>query len=56
MDIEEQRSSGRLIDPEVIVETVIDLASDPDSAGRVIMIRAARPPYAIDPADSDPFR
>jgi NAD(P)-dependent dehydrogenase (short-subunit alcohol dehydrogenase family) len=56
MDIEEQRGSGGLIDPEVVADTVIDLASDPASAGRVIVVRAARHPYPIDPADSDPFR
>jgi NAD(P)-dependent dehydrogenase (short-subunit alcohol dehydrogenase family) len=56
MGIEEQRRSGGLIDPEVVADTVIDLASDSTSAGRVIVVRAARHLYAIDPADSDPFR
>ena len=56
MNIEEQRRSGGLIDPEVIADTVIDLALDPNCAGRVIVVRAGRPPYAIDPAASDPFR
>jgi NAD(P)-dependent dehydrogenase (short-subunit alcohol dehydrogenase family) len=56
MSMAERRRSGGLIDPEVVAVSVIDLASDPDCAGRVIVVRAGRPPYAIDPADSDPFR
>src|SRR5215207_3884883 len=54
MSIEEQRRSGGIIDPDVVADTVIDLASDPVSAGRMIVVRAARHPYAIDPVDSDP--
>jgi len=56
MSIEEQRRRSGLIDPDVVADAVTDLASDPDCAGRVIVVRAGRPPYAIDPANSDPFR
>jgi NAD(P)-dependent dehydrogenase (short-subunit alcohol dehydrogenase family) len=56
MRSEQRERSGGLVDPEVISEVVIQLASDPDSAGRVVVVRPERAPYAIDPASSDPLR
>jgi NAD(P)-dependent dehydrogenase (short-subunit alcohol dehydrogenase family) len=56
LEAEQGERSGGLIDPEVIAGAVIQLASDPDSAGRVLVVRAGQAPYAIDPASSDPLR
>jgi NAD(P)-dependent dehydrogenase (short-subunit alcohol dehydrogenase family) len=50
MDSDERARSGGLVDPEVVADTVVELASDPHSAGRVLVIHAGRPPYPIDPA------
>ena len=51
----EQTDSGGLVDPQVIADTVVELASDPHSAGRVLVIRAGVPPYSINPAAGDPL-
>ena len=51
---EERLASGGLIDPTTVVRTVVDLTRDPESAGRVMVVRAGRPPYAVDPASYDP--
>jgi NAD(P)-dependent dehydrogenase (short-subunit alcohol dehydrogenase family) len=56
MEAKQRERSGGLVDPEVIAEVVIELASDPDSAGRVVVVRPEQAPYAIDPASSDPLR
>ena len=55
MDAEARAQSGGLIDPQVVVDAVLELADDPNSAGRIVMVRAGRRPYAIDPAASDPL-
>lgn len=49
---DEQARTGGLVDPQVIADAVVDLASDSDSAGRVIVIRAGEPPYSINPTDA----
>jgi 3-oxoacyl-[acyl-carrier protein] reductase len=46
--------SGGLVDPELVADTIVDLALDQTSAGRVIMIRAGHDPYAVDPGSADP--
>ena len=56
LDADQRARSGGLVDPQVVADTVIDLASDPYSAGRVVVVRAGRAPYPIDPAASDPLR
>jgi len=50
MTPQEQKQSGGLIDPQVVATTILELAKDPHSAGRVVVIRATQPPYAVDPA------
>ena len=55
MDADARARSGGLIDPQVVVDAVLELADDPDSAGRIVIVRAGRRPYAIDPAASDPL-
>jgi SpoVK/Ycf46/Vps4 family AAA+-type ATPase len=56
MSASDQRRSGGLIDPDVIAATVAGLADDADAAGKIIIVRADRAPYAVDPADYDPNR
>jgi hypothetical protein len=46
-------NSGGLVDPEVVADTVVDLALDQSSA-RIVVIRAHRDPYDVDPASPDP--
>jgi 3-oxoacyl-[acyl-carrier protein] reductase len=55
IDAEARARSGGLIDPKVVVDAVLELADDPNSAGRIVIVRAGRRPYAIDPAASDPL-
>jgi len=55
MSAEARARSGGLIDPLVVVDAVLELADDPNSAGRIAIVRAGRRPYAIDPAASDPL-
>jgi NAD(P)-dependent dehydrogenase (short-subunit alcohol dehydrogenase family) len=54
LSADQQRLSGGLVDPQVIADTVMKLIDDPNSGGRVIVIRAGQSPYQIDPATSDP--
>lgn len=49
-----RRASGGLVEPDTVVRTVIDLIKDPESAGRVMVVRADRDPYPVDPASYDP--
>jgi NAD(P)-dependent dehydrogenase (short-subunit alcohol dehydrogenase family) len=49
-------ASGGLVEPDVVADAVLALADDPSSAGRVVIVRPGHPPYAIDPAASDPRR
>ena len=52
---QEKQVSGGLVDPDVVAATVVQLALDDRSSGRVVVIRADREPYDIDPAAADPF-
>ncbi|MFZ1116061.1 MAG: SDR family oxidoreductase [Propionibacteriaceae bacterium] len=52
MTPQKQKQSGGLIDPQVVATTILELAKDPDSAGRVVEVHATQPPYAVDPAPS----
>jgi NAD(P)-dependent dehydrogenase (short-subunit alcohol dehydrogenase family) len=47
-------NSGGLVDPQVVADTVVDLALDQSSAGRIVVLRAHRDPYDVDPASPDP--
>lgn len=50
----ERRASGGLVDPDVVVDEVLRLATSEDSAGQVRVIRPGRPPYALDLRTADP--
>lgn len=54
MDTKARVRSGGIVDPQLVADVVLELADDPESAGRVVVVRAGRAPYAIDPATSDP--
>jgi 3-oxoacyl-[acyl-carrier protein] reductase len=54
LDAEERLASGGLVDPATVVRAVVDLTQDPDSAGRVVVVRPGRDPYPVDPASYDP--
>jgi NAD(P)-dependent dehydrogenase (short-subunit alcohol dehydrogenase family) len=56
MSEEEQAGSGGLVDPQVVADTVVSLALDETAAGRVVMLRAGREPYAVDPAADSTLR
>ena len=51
---QDRDASGGLVDPAVLVRTVVELINDPESAGRVMIVRADRDPYPVDPAAYDP--
>lgn len=53
MTPEQRLRSGGLVDPQVIVGVVLGLVDDPTSAGRVVVVRADRPPYVV-PGAIDP--
>ena len=48
---EEKLASGGLVDPGLVAATVVTLALDGRSAGRVVVVRAGREPYDIHPVD-----
>jgi NAD(P)-dependent dehydrogenase (short-subunit alcohol dehydrogenase family) len=47
LDAGAQAKSGGLVDPQIIAETVTALTADPAGAGRVMIVRADRPPYPL---------
>ena len=55
MGPEEQNRSGGLVEPQLAADTVVALALDETAAGRIVMLRAGRAPYAVDPATADPM-
>ena len=54
MTPEEQASSGGLVDPRLAADTVVALALDETAAGRIVILRAGREPYEVDPSAADP--
>ena len=52
MTAQQRKLSGGLVDPDLVANTIVDLALDQTSAGRVIMIRADRKPYAVEPGSA----
>jgi hypothetical protein len=46
---QEKQDSGGLVDPDLVADTVTTLALDDVSVGRVVVIRADREPYDLDP-------
>lgn len=51
---QEKQDSGGLVDPDLVADTVVTLALDGESVGRVVVIRADREPYDVDPGSADP--
>jgi NAD(P)-dependent dehydrogenase (short-subunit alcohol dehydrogenase family) len=43
----DRQASGGLVDPETIADTVVELVHDPKAAGRVLVLRPGRAPYAL---------
>jgi len=54
LDTERRLASGGLVDPATVVRTIMELTQDPESAGKVVVLRADRDPYPVDPAGYDP--
>ena len=52
MTARQRKLSGGLVAPDLVADTIVDLAHDRASAGRVIMIRADRKPYAVEPGSA----
>jgi NAD(P)-dependent dehydrogenase (short-subunit alcohol dehydrogenase family) len=51
---QEKQDSGGLVEPELVADTVVTLALDGESVGRIVVIRADREPYDVDPGSADP--
>ena len=54
LDAEGRLASGGLVDPAVVVRTVVELTQNPESAGKVVVVRTDRDPYPVDPASYAP--
>lgn len=54
MTEQQRRASGGLIEPDVVVRAVLQLA-DGSADGAVLMIRPGRAPYPVDPGSADPL-
>jgi hypothetical protein len=46
---QEKQDSGGLVEPDLVADTVVTLALDGESVGRIVVIRADRKPYDVDP-------
>jgi NAD(P)-dependent dehydrogenase (short-subunit alcohol dehydrogenase family) len=51
---QEKQDSGGLVEPDLVADTVVTLALDGESVGRIVVIRADREPYDVDPGSADP--
>lgn len=51
---QEKQDSGGLVEPDLVADTVVTLALDGESVGRIVVIRADREPYDVDPRSADP--
>jgi NAD(P)-dependent dehydrogenase (short-subunit alcohol dehydrogenase family) len=51
---QEKQDSGGLVEPALVADTVVTLALDAESVGRIVVIRADREPYDVDPGSADP--
>ncbi|WP_454858186.1 SDR family NAD(P)-dependent oxidoreductase [Promicromonospora soli] len=52
---DERERSGGLVAPELVASTIVDLLTDPEATGRVMIIRPGHQPYPVDPASADPL-
>lgn len=55
MTPDERERSGGLVAPELVASTIVELLTDPDATGRVVILRAGHQPYQVDPAAADPL-
>jgi 3-oxoacyl-[acyl-carrier protein] reductase len=55
MTAEERQHSGGLVAPGLVASTIVDLLTDPEATGRVMILRAGHQPYQVDPAAADPL-
>ncbi|WP_129787866.1 SDR family NAD(P)-dependent oxidoreductase [Promicromonospora panici] len=55
MTPEERMRSGGLVAPELVASTIVELLTDPEATGRVMVLRAGHHPYQVDPAAADPL-
>jgi NAD(P)-dependent dehydrogenase (short-subunit alcohol dehydrogenase family) len=51
---QEMQDSGGLVEPDLVADTVVTLAVDGESVGHIVVIRADREPYDVDPGSADP--
>jgi NAD(P)-dependent dehydrogenase (short-subunit alcohol dehydrogenase family) len=51
---QEKQGSGGLVEPDLVADTVVTLALDAESVGRIVVICADREPYDVDPGSADP--
>jgi NAD(P)-dependent dehydrogenase (short-subunit alcohol dehydrogenase family) len=51
---QEKQDSGGLVEPDLVADTVVTLALDGESVGRIVVIRADREPYDVDTGSADP--
>jgi 3-oxoacyl-[acyl-carrier protein] reductase len=51
---QEKQNSGGLVEPDLVADTVVTLPLDGETAGRIVVIRADREPYDVDPGSADP--
>jgi hypothetical protein len=54
MTEDERRRSGGLVDPQLVADTVVALALDQRSNARIVVLRAGKDPYDVDPGSADP--
>jgi NAD(P)-dependent dehydrogenase (short-subunit alcohol dehydrogenase family) len=52
---QEKHDSGGLVAPALVADTVVALALDAESVGRIVVIRADREPYDVDPRSADAY-
>jgi NAD(P)-dependent dehydrogenase (short-subunit alcohol dehydrogenase family) len=51
---QEKQNSGGLVEPASVADTVVALALDGETVGRIVIIRADRELYDVDPGSADP--
>jgi NAD(P)-dependent dehydrogenase (short-subunit alcohol dehydrogenase family) len=55
MTPDERKRSGGLVAPELVASTIVELLTEPDATGQVMILRAGHRPYPVDPAAADPL-
>jgi NAD(P)-dependent dehydrogenase (short-subunit alcohol dehydrogenase family) len=51
---QEKQDSGGLVEPALVADIVVTLALESESVGRIVVIRADRELYDVDPGSADP--